>query len=213
MFDIFTLEVSPILQNCRVLVQKGTSQAVVVDPGGDSKRILKLLSEKGLECGQIWLTHSHFDHCGAVQQVKQVTGAKLYGHPEEAMMRSHVVEVARMYGFPDGVFENCPEPDQLLTGGEKLEALGTTFDVLFTPGHAPGHLCFYNAEEKVLIAGDTLFAGSVGRTDLPGGSHKTLMRSIREKILSLPAETRVLPGHGPDTTVGIEAATNPFIQE
>lgn len=108
--------------------------------------------------------------------------------------------------------ENCPEPTVGISGGETLNFEGESFEVIFTPGHSPGHLCFYNAKENVLIAGDTLFAGSIGRTDLPGGDYSTLMTSIREKIFTLPPSTKVLPGHGPDTTVEEEKKSNPFFQ-
>ena len=116
-----------------------------------------------------------------------------------------------LYGIPPGEMQSCPEPDVPIIGGEALSIAGYNFEVLFTPGHSPGHLCFYNSASHTLIAGDTLFAGSIGRTDLPGGDHVTLLRSIRQQLLVLPDDTRVLSGHGPDTTIGRERNSNPFL--
>ncbi|RMG43545.1 MAG: MBL fold metallo-hydrolase [Candidatus Dadabacteria bacterium] len=209
--NITKLEVTPFLQNTRIISAANGHEAVVIDPGGETDRILQALAKEKLKCTEIWLTHSHLDHCGGVRRLKEVTGAVLYAHPAEAAMRAMVEELAAMYGLPPGVMENCPEPDKPLTGGEVLEFAGEQFSVLFTPGHSPGHVCFYHQGSDTLIAGDTLFAGSIGRTDLPGGSHQQLLASIKEKILSLPGQTRVLSGHGPDTTVEREKTTNPFL--
>ena len=143
--------------------------------------------------------------------MKAATGAKVYGHPVEAMMRSRVEDIAKMYGILEGM-ENCPEPDVFIGGGETLKFGRFSFDVLFVPGHSPGHVCFYEKAERVLLAGDTLFAGSIGRTDLPGGDSDTLLKNIREKLLCLPDETIVMPGHGPNTTILDEKETNPFVQ-
>jgi hydroxyacylglutathione hydrolase len=183
---------------------------VVVDPGGEPRKILGYLKEKDLTVREIWLTHSHLDHCGGVKELKEKTGAVLFGHPVEKMLRAHVEEIERMYGL-EGELENCPEPERYISGGEKLSFLEFSFDVLFTPGHSPGHLCFYEPTQGLLLAGDTLFAGSIGRTDLPGGDGPTLMKSIRDKILVLPPATVVMPGHGPDTTIEQESRSNPFV--
>jgi hydroxyacylglutathione hydrolase len=213
MFDIEVIEVTPFFQNTRVLIPRGGRDAVVVDPGGDVDKILSLLETRGATCREIWLTHSHLDHCGGVAGLKQATGALLRAHEGERLMRSKVVEIATMYGVSTAGMENCPEPDISLTEGDTLTFGEDQFEVLFTPGHSPGHLCFYHAESHTLIAGDTLFHGSIGRTDLPGGDHATLMRSIKEKILTLPDDTKVLAGHGPDTTVGRERVHNPFLND
>ena len=212
MLNIETLVVTPIMQNCRILWVAGQSDAVVVDPGGDCARILARLAQLKLTCTEIWLTHSHLDHCGGVQALIQSTGARLYGHKNEAMMRANVVKAARMYGMVDAGFENCPEPDVFLVGGETLAVGPISFKVLFTPGHSPGHVCFYAEATGDLIAGDTLFAGSIGRTDLPGGDHQTLLDSIKRELLVLPADVRVCSGHGEDTTIGEEIQNNPFLQ-
>jgi glyoxylase-like metal-dependent hydrolase (beta-lactamase superfamily II) len=211
MIEIITLEVSPFQQNCRLLIDKATSQAVVVDPGGDGERIISELKKRALRCTEVWLTHSHLDHCGAVVDLKEEYNCMLRAHPAEQIMRAKVEEIAAMYGLPAGTFKNCPEPDSTFEGGEVLHFAGLDFEVRFTPGHSPGHVVFYCKKENVLLAGDTLFAGSIGRTDLPGGNHRQLMESIKKEILCLPESVRVLPGHGPDTDIGTETSTNPFL--
>lgn len=195
-----------------MLIDPETKGAVVVDPGGDAPEILEALSGHGATIEAIWLTHSHLDHCGGVADLLAKDEVPLFGHPIEAEMRSRVEQIAMMYGLPPGQMKNCPEPDNELVGGETLSFGGRSFQVRFTPGHSPGHVVFYCAEEGVLLAGDTLFAGSIGRTDLPGGNHEQLLDSISQQIYSLPDETRVLSGHGPDTTVGVERRTNPFVR-
>jgi glyoxylase-like metal-dependent hydrolase (beta-lactamase superfamily II) len=211
MLDIITIPVTDFQQNCRILADTASRHAVVVDPGGDTPTILNELSKRNLTCKEIWLTHSHLDHCGGVAPLIRVTGAPLSGHPIETMMRSSVVKITQMYGLPSGSLENCPEPDRMLSGGETISFGDSSFSVLFTPGHSPGSICFYNARDKYIISGDVLFAGSVGRTDLPGGSSKTLIQSIAKELLSLPDSVAVLSGHGPDTTIGRERLTNPFL--
>jgi hydroxyacylglutathione hydrolase len=213
MLSIICLPVTPIFQNARIFSVGDSPEAVVIDPGGEAARIRSTLEEKGLRCTQIWLTHSHLDHCGGVADLKNATGAKLYAHRDEAMFRSRVEEIATMYGIATGDMKNCPEPDVYLENGDSVEIAGVPFRVLFTPGHSPGHVCFYSAVHSVLFAGDTVFQGSIGRTDLPGGNHETLMTSIQQQILSLPGETRILSGHGEDTTVGAELRTNPFLRD
>ena len=211
MLEIVTLEVTPLFQNARLLLCSVTKDLVVVDPGGDSGRILEAAAKLGASISQIWLTHSHLDHCGGVASLRQSAKIKLLGHADEIDLRENVELISEMYGIPKGLMQDCPEPETYLYGGEELFCGEQKFEVLFTPGHSPGHLCFYCPEAAVLIAGDTLFAGSVGRTDLPGGDQGLLMSSIRDKILCLPDNTRVLSGHGPDTTVGRERSTNPFL--
>lgn len=211
MFEIITLELTPFAQNTRILFDRDVQESIVVDPGGEFEVIAATLEQNQLRPSQIWLTHSHLDHCGAVRQLKQSTGARLYAHPIERELRARVVEICMAYGIPPGDMQSCPEPDVEIIGGEELAIGQEKFKVLFTPGHSPGHLCFYHAPTSVLIAGDTLFAGSIGRTDLPGGNHATLLRSIRQELLSLPDDTKVLPGHGPNTTIGRERFSNPFL--
>ncbi|MBN8550053.1 MAG: MBL fold metallo-hydrolase [Deltaproteobacteria bacterium] len=213
MLQVRSLVVTPFAQNCRIIADAQSKTAVVVDPGGDVPLIEAELQKLGCRCVEIWLTHSHLDHCGGVAALKQKTNAQLIAHPGEREMRAHVRDICAMYGLPAGEMQDCPEPERELVGGEVLSFGGQDFRVLFTPGHSPGHVVFYQPELKILLAGDTLFQGSIGRTDLPGGDYDTLMGSIHSKILSLPDDTRVLPGHGDETTVGIEKRSNPFLQE
>ncbi|MCB0318393.1 MAG: MBL fold metallo-hydrolase [Bdellovibrionales bacterium] len=211
MREYITLVVTEFQQNARIVFSEADKSAVVIDPGGDVPRILREIKSRNLNVEQIWLTHSHIDHCGGVNKLKLETGAKLFGHQEESFMREGLLSIADMYGLSRQDYENCPEPDVYISGGETLSFAGADFQVLYTPGHSPGHLCFYSVEDNTLIAGDTLFFQSIGRTDLPGGDHSTLINSIKEKIFSLPNETKVLSGHGPDTTVGFEKDNNPFL--
>lgn len=211
--EIDIVEVTPFQQNARVLHTGAGSNAVLVDPGGDAAKLLQFLRDKSLTLEAVWLTHSHLDHCGGVAGILREYSVPLYGHEVEKEMRSRVVDICRMYGMPPGDMENCPEPTNYIDEGDILTFAGFDFTVLFTPGHSPGHLCMYNEELQVLIAGDTVFSGSIGRTDLPGGNQTVLFESIQSKILSLSDETRILSGHGPDTTVGKERASNPWLQE
>ena len=211
MLEIKTIEVALFPQNARVLICTETKQAVVVDPGGDVNKILNAVEDEDLKISEVWLTHSHLDHCGGVKELIELTGAKLYGHKLEKEYRASIERYAMVYGLPAGSMQDCPEPDVYIDEGDQLSLGEHKFDVLFTPGHSPGHVCFYNPKESLLIAGDTVFAGSIGRTDLPGGNYQVLMDSIRAKILSLPGDTKIMPGHGPDTTVDVEKRTNPFL--
>ena len=162
---IETIVVTPIQQNCRILLGKA---ALVVDPGGDVEAIIASLG--GRMVSQIWLTHSHLDHCGGVAGLKETfPDSRIYGHELEKDYRQRVEDIAAYYGIPEGLMKNCPEPDTYIKGGEILDFEGVKFEVRFTPGHAPGHLVFVNKEEKYVFAGDTLFQGSIGRTDLPNG--------------------------------------------
>lgn len=205
--------VTPFAQNCWILAGDSSKNAVVVDPGGDCDLILAEVAKLGLHCSQIWLTHSHLDHCGGVKKLKAATGASLYASAEEAYLRENVTTFGRMFGIHDGSLENCPEPDVVLKGGETLRLSEYGFQVMDTPGHSPGGLSFYCKEAGVVLVGDLLFAGSIGRTDLPGGDHGTLMASIEQLMDKLPPQTIVLSGHGPETTLETERSTNPFLQE
>lgn len=206
------LEVTPFMQNCRILWEQGNKSAVVVDPGGESERILGFMKRANLKCEQVWLTHSHLDHCGGVSKIVSATGAMLLGHKREKDFRKNVESISSMYGVPAGHFENSPEPTRYIDEKDLLSVGEYSFRVIFTPGHSPGHLCFYEETNEVLLAGDTIFKGSIGRTDLPGCNHEDLMKSIFEKLFLLPDSTKVLSGHGPDTTLAKEKATNPFLQ-
>lgn len=206
-----TIPVTELEQNCRVIAN-AAGECVVIDPGGDVEKILGFVKSNNLKLKGIYLTHSHFDHCGGVAALLRAEPKlPLYGHPQEKGFRARVKEIAHMYGLSDA-FENSPEPTQYLNGGETIQIVGAVVKVLFVPGHAPGHLCFYFPEEKTLVAGDTVFAGSIGRTDLPYGDHDLLLTSIKEKIFPLPDATIIMPGHGPDTTLAEEKRSNPYLR-
>lgn len=213
MLNISEMTVSHFMQNTRLLHCSKTNQSVLIDPGGEPEILLKKIEDSKSELKEIWLTHSHLDHCGSVAKILAKHKVPLLGHKLEAFMRANVSAVATMYGIPAGFYENCPEPDHYIDEGDKVSIGEYSFDVLFTPGHSPGHVSFYNSAEAILISGDVLFSGSVGRTDLPGGDAKQLMKSIKDKLLILPPATRVLSGHGPETTIGQEIHQNPFLDE
>ncbi|NMC63954.1 MAG: MBL fold metallo-hydrolase [SAR324 cluster bacterium] len=211
MLKTIEIPVTPFQQLCRILYDEDTKEAVIVDPGGEAERILDRIEGAKLKCVEIWLSHSHLDHCGAVKTLKSRLKLTLRAHPIEKDLRRGVLNYAAILGLPSEDMDNCPEPDSLLRGGELLKVGTYSFTVLHTPGHSPGHLCFYCEEQQLLLAGDLIFAGSIGRTDLPGGSYEVLMSSIKHTILKLPDETRILSGHGPSTTVGEERISNPFL--
>jgi hydroxyacylglutathione hydrolase len=213
MLSVFTAPVTAFSQNSRLVVCSETNQSVLVDPGGDPESLLELLKKSGTTLSAVWLTHSHVDHCGGAAEILRVfQGLPLLGHRDEQVFRASVLKVCQMYGLPSDGMQNCPEPSQYLAGGETIRVGKLEFEVLFTPGHSPGHLCFLHRPSGTLLAGDTLFAGSIGRTDLPGGDHELLLESIESKIMALPDDVKVLSGHGPDTTVGAERRSNPFLR-
>ncbi len=207
---ILQLPLGPLQTNCYVLACTETSQAVVIDPSWDGRGILAQVQKAGWTLEAIWLTHTHFDHVGALAELKELTGAPIYVHPEAVPMLERATAAGAMWGIP---VDAVPPPDHLLTEGQTLRVGELSATVLYTPGHAPGHVCFHLAGEGVLFDGDVLFQGSIGRTDLPGGDYELLMSSIREKLLPLPDETVVLSGHGPATTIGEERRSNPFLTE
>ncbi len=211
MLKIIELPVTPFRQICRIVFDANTRGAVLVDPGGDAEEIMNRLRIEKLDCKEVWLTHSHLDHCGGVKALKKKLCFRLCAHPNEREMRRNVVNYAAMFALPNNDMDDCPEPDLGLQGGETLYVVDHGFEVLFTPGHSPGHLCFYSQDKQILLSGDLIFSGAIGRSDLPGGNHEVLMSSIRHTILTLPDETRILSGHGASTTVGEERCTNPFL--
>jgi hydroxyacylglutathione hydrolase len=210
MLTIETIPVTEFGQNARILWCSETKQGVVLDPGGEHVKILAIAEKLGVTITQVWLTHSHLDHCGGVEPLLKEVNVPLVAHPEERMMRSNVKSIAQMYGMSPAEWHNCPEPDIEVRGGETLSVGNCSCTVLFTPGHSPGHVSYYFAHDNVVASGDVLFAGSIGRTDLPGGDTPTLLNAIKREIFTLPGGTKVLAGHGPDTTVAAEIASNPF---
>ncbi|RFC62688.1 MBL fold metallo-hydrolase [Fulvimarina endophytica] len=203
--------VTPFQQNCTILFDEETKTGVVVDPGGDAPAIASAIEKKGLSIEAIWITHGHIDHAGGAMELKDLTGAKIVGpHEADRMLLDNLAEQAKMFGL-GGQVRNC-EPDRWLEEGDRLCVAGHEFDVLHTPGHAPGHVVFVNHAAKFVVMGDVLFSGSIGRTDLPGGDHQTLLASIRDKILPLGDDYSFLCGHGPGSRIGDERRSNPFLR-
>lgn len=206
MIHIEILSIGPIATNCYI-VRGDHGRAFVIDPGCQCQPVIDAVRD--LEVTDILITHAHWDHIGGVAALKEATGARLWAPAlEAAWLSDPELNLSHALPFwPQPVI--APRADRLLSGGERLELLGEIIEVRSTPGHSPGHLSYVMGD--VVFGGDALFAGSIGRTDLPGGDFETLLRSIREQLFSLPDETTVLPGHGPATTVGRERATNPFL--
>ncbi|HEX6665754.1 MAG TPA: MBL fold metallo-hydrolase [Solirubrobacterales bacterium] len=206
--EVEMLTVGPVAENCFLLRQSGSDKALIVDPGEEAKRILAALNEMGAEAEAILITHCHFDHIGAVAPVAAATGAPVYCPEIEVPILRDIMAFVPWEGF--GPFESY-EADETVAGGETLELAGLELDVVFTPGHSPGHVTYAVRGEGMIFSGDVLFQGSVGRTDLPGADGPTLLASIGTLLDSFPDETVVHPGHMGSTTLGAERATNPFL--
>lgn len=201
------LVVGPIGANCIILGCEKTRKAVVVDPGDEGDRILSELSKEKLTLDYIINTHGHFDHVGANKRLKDVTGATIMIHSKDAPMLGNLKEMAMAFGMR---MENSPPADKLLKDGDQITFGEQTLKVLHTPGHSPGGISL--AADDFVIAGDTLFQGSIGRTDLPGGDYDTLISSIKKKLLPLGDTMKVYTGHGPATLIGSEKRFNPFLR-
>ena len=202
------LVVGPLAVNCFIIGCEKSKEGVVVDPGGDADRIIAAVSRLGLRISRVINTHGHFDHVGGNGEVLKRTGAKLLIHELDAQFLSRAADVATRFGT---TAENSPQPDGFLEDGMTISVGDYRMEVLHTPGHTPGGCCLLIAGEGLILTGDTLFAGGVGRTDFPGGSHTMLIESIRTRLFGLPDATRAYPGHGPATTIGHEKRHNPFI--
>jgi hydroxyacylglutathione hydrolase len=208
--DVEMLTVGAIGENCFLFRRKGSDRILIVDPGEEAERILATLEGMGGKAEAILVTHCHFDHIGAVAPVAAATGAPVYCPSIERPLLADIMAFVPWPGF--GPYESY-EADELVEGGEALELAGLELDVIFTPGHSPGHVTYSVRGEDAIFSGDVLFQGSVGRVDLPGGDGPTLIESIRTLVDSHPAETTVYPGHMAPTTLGAEQATNPFLAE
>ncbi len=202
--------VGMVQENCFLFRRDGSDSALIVDPGDEAEVLLGAIEELGVKLEGILLTHTHFDHVGAVAPVAKATGAEVWV-PE--IEKPVLADINAFVPWPDfGPFDSW-DAEHTVSGGEKLQLAGFEIDVLLTPGHSPGHVVYSIPDEEVVFSGDVLFQGSVGRTDLPGGDWPTLLESIRLLVDTLPDETRVHPGHMGLTTLGAEKATNPFLAE
>jgi glyoxylase-like metal-dependent hydrolase (beta-lactamase superfamily II) len=204
-----TFPVGPLRCNCTLLANLETREAIVIDPGDEIAGILTRLARRQLTLKQIIVTHAHIDHIGGAAQLRRVTGAPVLFHPADLPILAMMDMQAAWLGVP------TPEKvvlDQSADDGLPVGIPGLEAEVIHTPGHTPGSLSLYFPKQELLLAGDTLFAGSVGRTDLPGGDTRALLRSIHTRLMTLPENTLVVPGHGEETTLGQESQTNPFLQ-
>jgi hydroxyacylglutathione hydrolase len=208
--DVRQFTVGPVAENCYLLRAEGSDRALIVDPGDEADRILAAVDELGVTVEGILLTHCHFDHIGAVAPVARETGAPVWCPQIEVPVLADIMSFVPFPGI--GPYESY-EADETVSGGERLELAGLEIDVLFTPGHSPGHVTYSIPDQAALFSGDVLFQGSVGRTDLPGGDWATLLESIRGLVDGHPEETTVYPGHMAITTLGAERASNPFLAE
>jgi hydroxyacylglutathione hydrolase len=208
--DVRMFTVGLVQENCFLVRRDGAESALIVDPGDEAPRILHAVEELGVTVEAILVTHCHFDHVGAVAPVAEATGAPVWVSEIERPVLADIMSYVPFAGF--GPFESY-EADHTLKGGERLELAGFEIDVLFTPGHSPGHLTYSIAGEQAIFSGDVLFQGSVGRVDLPGGDWETLLGSIGSLVDTLPEDTTVYPGHMGITSLGTERRTNPFLAE
>jgi hydroxyacylglutathione hydrolase len=203
------LTVGPFQENCYVIGDEKTGEGAIVDPGDEAARIALAVEQTGLEISEILITHAHIDHVGAVAALVEEYACPVLMHAEAEPMLQQLPTQAMMMGLR---FGKVPKVDRHIEDEEVLEVGGLRLKALYTPGHAPGHLAFYAESERLVLSGDALFAGGVGRTDLIGGDMAVLMRSINERLMTLPDDTRVLSGHGPESTLGDERAHNPFLR-
>jgi hydroxyacylglutathione hydrolase len=212
MLEIHCFTFNPFQENTYLLIN-GKKDCIIIDPGcyfeEERKELLTYIEKEGLNVTRLLNTHCHIDHVFGNRLVAKTYGVGLEIHKLDKIVLDRSPEFGKVYNIP---FEPSPEPTHYLEAGEKIPFGDSEFEVLFTPGHSPGSVCFYNATEKVLIGGDVLFYESIGRTDLPGGSHQTLLNSIRQQLFVLPDDVKVYAGHGKPTTIGYEKQHNPFLK-
>ena len=205
------IPVTPFAQNCSLVWCPRTLEGAVIDPGGDLEKVLSEAKKHGVKLTKILLTHAHIDHAGGTAQLARDLNLPIIGpHPGDQFWIDGIAEQGRMFGF--GHCESFV-PDQWLDQGDKVKVGDVEFDVQHCPGHTPGHVTFHCAADKIAFVGDVLFAGSIGRTDFPGGDYDTLIRSIRERLFTLGDDVRFVPGHGPMSTFGDERRSNPFVSD
>ncbi|HEY1679046.1 MAG TPA: MBL fold metallo-hydrolase [Candidatus Sulfotelmatobacter sp.] len=202
------ITVGPLQCNCSIIADESTREAMVIDPGDDIGNVLALVRKHHLQVKQIVITHAHIDHVGGAMKLRAATGAPILLNQNDYELLKMLDAQAAWIGVAD---PGTVEIDHSISVGDKISAGSHTAQVLHTPGHTEGSICLYFPVERKLVAGDTLFAGSIGRTDLPGGSMQKILRSLHETLMELPDETVVVPGHGPLTTIGDERESNPFL--
>ncbi|MGH9589188.1 MAG: MBL fold metallo-hydrolase [Terracidiphilus sp.] len=203
-----TFPVGPLACNCTILGDEEASEAIVVDPGDEVSRIYRRLNDLGLKLKQILVTHAHIDHVGGALKLKRLTGAPIFLNESDVPLLKMMAMQAEWLGVD---IPETASPDEALTEGLTVGLPRYPAQVIHTPGHTQGSVCLHFAPLKMIVAGDTLFNGSIGRTDLPGGNYRQIIESIHSRLLALPDETRVLTGHGPETTIGKERKSNPFL--
>lgn len=201
------LELSPFGSNCYIVGSESIKEGMIIDPGMLAEEILKQVEDVGLKIKVIVLTHAHMDHTGALAEVKEATGAEVAMHADDAPLLHGSNPMMRMLGSS----KEPPAPDRLLKEDDAIDIGDLHFRVLHTPGHSPGGICLLEKDNEIVFTGDTLFQFSIGRTDFAGGSHEGLVQEIKDKLMILPDNTTVCPGHGPDTTIGVERRVNPFL--
>lgn len=208
-FRVAVVPVTGFQQNCSIIYDNDSKRGAVVDPGGDVDMIMEAIAKMGLAIEKILLTHGHIDHAGGAAELREKLRVRIEGpHEGDKFLLDNLPQSGARYGM---VNAREVTPDRWLKDGDTVEAAGFTFAIVHAPGHSPGSVVFFNAANHFALMGDVLFQGSVGRTDLPGGSHETLLSSIREKVLPLGDDVVFLPGHGPASRIGDERTSNPFL--
>ncbi len=209
MMEIKTIPIGPLQTNCYLVACPETHSAVVIDPAWSGDKLYELVQEAGVELVAILVTHAHFDHVGGAADLKRLCNARLLAHPDSGPLLAEAHHHALLWSLR---MDPAPAADGELAEGQVIEVGTLRLEVLETPGHAPGHVSFHEPAAKAVFSGDALFKNGIGRTDLPGGNHRVLIQSIRDKLLTLPDDTAVHSGHGPATTVGNERRWNAFLQ-
>ncbi len=208
---VVIIPVTPFRQNCSLVFNEETKRGAIVDPGGDVPAILDAIKQSGVAVEKILLTHGHIDHAGGAAELREALGVAIEGpHPDDKFLLNDLPKSGAKYGMADA---RVVVPDRWLGDGDEVSVAGLKFEVLHAPGHSPGSVVLFNAENRFALMGDVLFQGSVGRTDFPYGSETTLLASIRDKVLPLGDDVVFLPGHGSASQIGVERKTNPFIQK